>query len=102
MLQSTRERLQVMFKFISNFSFIPEHSNKEICELFAIFLHTFMFGWFEGESEFAIVTLMRTPLGDLLSNDREQKQAFASVMKQVQTVLDDEYTLGGKIYNVFY
>ena len=61
-----------------------------------------MFGWFEGESEFAIITLMRTPLGDLLSNDREQKQAFASVMKQVETVLDDDYTLGGKIYDVFY
>lgn len=94
MLKATHDRLIVIFKFISNFSLIPQCSNKEICELFAIFLHTFMFGWFEGESEFAIITLMRTPLGDLLSNDREQKDVFSSVMTQVQTVLHDDYNLG--------
>jgi hypothetical protein len=93
MLKATGDRLQVLLRIINNFSLIPQHSNKEVSELFGVFLHTFMRGWFEGECEFATNTLMQATLAESFTIYK-LKVEFVSVMQQVQEVLVEGYTLG--------
>ena len=64
--------------------------------MFALFLHMFVLGWFEGECLYALNTFVRAPLTQSYAiRENGLELNIGTVMDEVVRITADDYTFGG-------